>query len=97
MAQLFVGPDLLQAGPGSSINLAAVLDANNHLAIAQTKFTQTPAGLLVPEPADANGTPLHTSRITTRLTTTALAASATYTQGWMDAQSLGVTYVAGSV
>lgn len=55
MAQLFVGPSLLQAGPGSSINLAAVLDSNNHLAIAQTEFTQTPGGLLVPKPADANG------------------------------------------
>lgn len=55
MAQLFVGPSLLQAGPGSSINLAAVLDSNNHLAIAQTKFTQTPVGLLLPEPADASG------------------------------------------
>ncbi len=97
MAQVFVGPDLLKAGPTGNIYLAAVQDANNHLAVAQTKFTQTPNGLLVPEPADANGTPLHTSRITTQLTNGALGASGDYTQAWQDAQSLAVTYVAGSV
>jgi hypothetical protein len=57
MAQLFVGPKLLAAGPGSAFYLAAVLDANNHLAIAQTPYYQTAAGILVPAPVDSNNNP----------------------------------------
>lgn len=57
MAQLYATPALLPAGPTNTSFLAGVQDANNHLAIAMTKFTQTPSGILVAEPADALGYP----------------------------------------
>ena len=139
MAQLFVPSELAGAGPGSGFYLAAVIDANGHLAIGYTPYWQTAAGILVPAPIDAttnslgthddangapggatpatalqvggsDGTDLRalatdaqghvlpaTARSTTEVSFTALAASATYTQGWVDAQAFGTGYVAGSV
>ncbi|MCL8207184.1 MAG: hypothetical protein K6V97_03800 [Actinomycetia bacterium] len=67
MAQLYATPALLAAGPTNTSFLAAVQDANNHIAVAMTKFTQTPSGILVPEQTDANGYVIERS---TRLATT---------------------------
>lgn len=36
-----------------------IKDANGNYALAQTSFTQSPFGILIPAPADANGTPIH--------------------------------------
>lgn len=94
--QTITGLTLLKLGNLSYATLV-VEDANGNLAMGTTPMYQTPNGLLVPGRADALGTQLTTSRITTELTSTALAASAVYTQGWQDAQMLAVSYVAGSV
>ena len=64
MAQLYVNPTLLGAGPGNTSFLAAVQDANNHLAVGMTKFPQTPGGLLVPELTDTNGVVIGRSTLT---------------------------------
>ncbi len=55
MAQLYVNPTLLGAGPSNTSFIAAVQDANNHVAVGMTKFVQTPSGILVPELTDAAG------------------------------------------
>ncbi len=55
MAQLYVNPTLLGVGPSNTSFLAAVQDANNHLAVGMTKFVQTPSGILMPELTDAAG------------------------------------------
>jgi len=94
--QTITGLTLLKSGNLSYATLV-VQDPNGNMAAGTTEFLQNPNGILIPKRADALGTPLTTSRITSALTTTALAASATYTQGWQDAQSLAVTYAAGSV
>lgn len=57
MAALYATPALLAAGPSNTFYLAAVQDANAHLAVAQTPFYQTPSGLLMPALADENGYP----------------------------------------
>ena len=89
---------VLQVGPSNQFYVAGIKDANGNIAQATTNFKQRPSGLLIPEPVDANGIPLTTSRITSQITSTALAASATYTQPtWQDAQALAVTFVGGSV
>ncbi len=89
--------EVLQVGPSNQFYVAGIKDANGNLATATTKFFQRPSGLLIPEQTDANGIPLRTSRITTQITHTALAASGTYSQGWQDAQALAVNFVSGSV
>lgn len=94
--QTITGLTLLKSGNLSYATLV-VQDPNGNMATGTTEFLQNPNGILIPKRADALGTQLTTSRITSALTTTALAASATYTQGWQDAQSLAVTYAAGSV
>lgn len=43
---------------GSNFNAIAIVDANGNLAMAMTTFYQTPAGLIVPAPADSSGNPL---------------------------------------
>ena len=60
MAQLFVPSELAGAGPGSGFYLAAVIDANGHLAIGYTPYWQTAAGILVPAPIDATTNSLGT-------------------------------------
>ena len=94
----FATTQVLRLGPTNTLYLAGIEDANGSIATATTNFKQRPSGLLVAEPVDANGIPLTTSRITTSLTTTPLAASAIYEQpAWQDAQALAVNYVGGSV
>ena len=94
--QTMTGLTLLQQGNLTYATLV-VTDPHGNLAAGTTEFVQNPSGLLVPKRADALGTILNTSRITSTLTTTALAANGVYTQGWQDAQALAVTYVGGSV
>ena len=55
MSQLYVTPALLGVGPGNTSFLAAVQDANNHVAVGMTKFVQTPSGILLPEITDSGG------------------------------------------
>ena len=97
MTQLYVNGALTALGPSDTYYLAAVEDANGHVAVGYTEFVQLPSGLLLVKRTDTGGIPLSVTRVTSTLTTTALAASAPYTQGWQDAQALAVTYVGGSV
>lgn len=97
MAQLYVNAALTALGPSDTYYLAGVEDANGHVAVGYTEFVQLPSGLLLVKRTDTGGIPLSVTRVTSTLTTTALAASAPYTQDWQDAQALAVTYVAGSV
>lgn len=55
MAQLYVNPTLLGLGPSQTSFVAAVQDANNHVAVGMTKFVQSPGGLLLPELTDDAG------------------------------------------
>lgn len=55
MAQGYATAALLAVGPNGTIWLPGIEDANGHLAVGITKFTQTPSGLFVPEQTDANG------------------------------------------
>lgn len=57
MAQLFVSPKLLGLGPSNTSYLAAVEDANNHVAVGMTPFYQTTDGILIPAQADSSGYP----------------------------------------
>lgn len=85
------------AGVYGSRVLPIYEDASGNRAVVHTEWVTLPSGLLIREQTDANGIPLRTSRVTSQLTHTPLAAGATYPQPWQDAQSLAVNYVAGSV
>ncbi len=49
---------------GQSFYVLGIKDANGNYAQAQTNFTQTPSGLIVPAPADAAGNPIHAGQST---------------------------------
>lgn len=82
MAQLYVSPNLLGAGPNGTAWIAAVKDANGNIAVGTTLYYQTPGGILVAAPANGSGVPStvpESNEVLLEWTTTALAASATYT------------------
>lgn len=94
---IFATSQVLQLGPSNQFFVAGIQDANGNIATATTNYKLRPSGLLLPEQVDANGIPLATSRITTLLTSTPLAAAGTSTQAWQDSTALACNFVSGSV